>query len=145
VTYAELVDKEKFLDFRLLDQKQSRLLTPPGKCHSLRAVVDRMQAHRWTFDDLASPIVGISETDHDPKWFEKCYQTDFDPKKAHWIAITPYRSDDETCSGPFSIFEGQHRSLVFAYRIISGQDFFSPRRLFILLPRRWPFPAPAGS
>ena len=139
---AKIVSADSFLNLRLLDQNESHILTPLGKPHHLRAVTDLMRKNDWDLGKLKSEKLAER---HDPEWFERCHVSDFDPDKSHWIAITPYKQNDCSLDGPFSIFEGQHRALSFAWFLSTGQISFSPRHVFVLLPRRWQFPAPEGS
>ncbi len=139
---GRILSEDAFLNLRLLDQKESHLLTPKGEPHHLRAIINLMQAKAWNLERLKSEKLAST---HDPKWFERCHDSDFDPNKTHWIALTPCRENDTSLNGPFSVFEGQHRALTFAWFLSTERISFSPRYVFVLLPRRWQFPAPEGS
>jgi hypothetical protein len=142
---GQIASEDAFLNLRLLDQSESCLLTPSGESHQLSSVIDRMRTSGWDLGRLRSAIPGVPACNHNPEWFKRCHVSDFDPDKTHWIALTPCKQNDTSFGGPFSIFEGQHRALSYAWFLKTGRVTFSPRCVFILLPRRWDFTAPRGS
>jgi len=125
-----------FLSLEWLRQDGSRILTPSESPNNLRAVAER--AKGLTLDYLCTGH-GWGMKHHDPAWFQPCREIyeKFNYECFTVLAITPPPGHTDLNSGrPLAIFEGQHRTLALALRLLEDADFYKPVRTLILLPGR---------
>jgi hypothetical protein len=117
----------------------SRLLTPQGQPRTLRDVAQRLIDNNFSFSALSSNL-SLSSGQHNPRWFDECKRIDdnFDINKFGWIAVT-LATEDELRSSPtgtFYIYDGTHKSLVLAKRLLDKSIDFKPLECLLLIPRR---------
>ena len=133
-----LEDEEAFLSLIWQESDFTRLLTP-GQPRTLADVAGRMIANSWTFSSLCRPM-GLPLTYHDPASFESFTALDaaFDLSKFDFIAVTPANDFEKRQSprGTYYIYDGVHRALVLAHRVMSGQSTYRPVEALLLTPRR---------
>jgi hypothetical protein len=134
-----LEDEHSFLSLIWHAIDDSRLLTPQGQPRTLRDVAQRIKDNHYSFKDLSSDL-GFNSDQHNPGWFEECKRIDdnFDINKFGWIALTPATEDELRSSptGTFYIYDGTHKSLVLAKRLLDKSIDFEPLDCLLLIPRR---------
>lgn len=134
-----LDDAETFLSLIWHARSDSRLLTPTGQSRTLRDVAKRVIDNGYDFAKLSS-VLEFKTDGHKPEWFRECkdiYDA-FDINKFDWIALTPPTNDElkESPNGIFYIYDGCHKSLVLAVRLLEGKEDFKPLECLLLVPRR---------
>jgi hypothetical protein len=133
-----LEDERSFLSLIWQEGDYTRLLTP-GRPRALADVAGRMIANSWTFSSLCHPM-GLDLKYHDPAAFESFRALDagFDISKFDFIALTPANEAEkrQSPSGTYYIYDGVHRALVLAHRVMSGQSTYQPVEALLLTPRR---------
>jgi len=134
-----LEDEKSFLSLIWQESDYTRLLTPRGQPRTLADVAGRMIENSWTFSSLSRPM-GLMPMFHDPAAFESFETLDasFDISKFDFIAVTPANDSErrQSPSGTYYIYDGVHRALVFAYRVLSGQMEYHPVEVLLMTPRR---------
>jgi hypothetical protein len=132
-------EEDDFLRLIWQVSNPTRLLTPGGQPRTLRDVVTRMVSRGWTFASLLSPI-GLPAALHEPSAFEKFDKlfTEFDFEAFGFLGVTPALPSELTESprGTFYIYDGVHRSLALAYRLVAHLTDFQPVECLLLVPRR---------
>jgi hypothetical protein len=116
----------------------ARLLTPGGRPRTLRDVATRLLQRRHSFDSLSRDI-GLPRGEHHPEWFERCVTIDgaFEFCKFGWVVVEPPNEDERRQSphGSLYLFDGNHRALVLAKRLLTGETSYQPVD-GLLLPAR---------
>ena len=134
-----LKDEASFLSLIWQEIDPTRILTPAGERRTLRDVAQRMIANSWTFETLAAPM-DIPPELYDPEAFRSFVQIDsaFDFAEFGSIAVMPATDSERTQSpsGTFYIYDGVHRSLVLAHRLLNKKTVFQPVEVLLLTPRR---------
>lgn len=134
-----LDDEESFLSLIWQEIGATRLSTPGGQSRTLRDVAGRMTKKSWTFATLSKPM-RFPPTQHDPAWFESCEKINsaFDFTAFDLIAVVPAICSElfQSPRGTFYIYDGVHRTLVLAHRILSKQTSYRPIEALLLTPRR---------
>lgn len=106
-------------------------LAPPGQPRTLRACASRLDRFSWDFSSL---------TEQAPAWFRECVAIDrnFSYEAFGLLAIVEANAHElrETPDGTFYIFDGVHRSIVLAKRLLRGQTPYVPLDTLWLVPRR---------
>lgn len=132
-------DEKSFLSLIWQEINPTRLLTPGGQSRTLGDVAGRMIDNSWTFSSLCCPM-GQMPMYHDPGLFESFRALDagFDISKFDFIAVTPANESEkrQSPSGTYYIYDGVHRALVLAHRVMSGQLKYQPVEALLLTPRR---------
>lgn len=134
-----LEDEASFLSLIWQEIDPTRLLTPRGQSRTLSDVAGRMITNSWTFASLSNPM-GLPRTQHVPaafKSFEKINSA-FDLGAFDFIAVMPPKDSERNQSpgGTFYIFDGVHRTLVLAHRLLSKQTGYQPLEVLLITPRR---------
>lgn len=110
---------------------ETRPIVPASHPRTLRDCALRLSGFEWRFD----PLVRAGHS-----WFETCVEVDaaFDYSKFGPIVVTPLNSHeaDETPGGTYYIFDGVHKSIVLAKRLLRQEVEYSPVELLLLTPRR---------
>ena len=126
-----LATVDEFLSLVWQSIDASRPLVPAGRPRTLRDCALRLSQFNWRFQALVQ--AGFT-------WFEKCVaiDADFDYSKIRWIALTPLIASEkrETPAGSHYIYDGVHKSIVLAKRVLSGQVDYAPVEALLLTPRR---------
>ena len=134
-----LEDEASFLSLIWQESDPARLLTPPSQPRTLRDVAGRMVDNSWTFASL-STFIGRPSTQHDPTWFERCKRIDsnFDFDQFDFLAIVAANDSErhQSPAGSFYIFDGIHRALVLAHRVLAGNTIYQPTEALLITPRR---------
>jgi hypothetical protein len=129
-------DEESLLSLVWQERDDTRLLTPREQPRTLKDVCHRLQGRG--FGQLASPL-GLPTDQHNPAWFRKCAEIDaaFDYSRFGWISVVPPTDNERTQSprGSFYIYDGVHRSLVLASRLLGREIDFQPIAALLILPR----------
>jgi hypothetical protein len=137
--FFTLEDEKSFLSLIWQEINPTRLLTPWGQPRTLGDVAGRMIELSWTFSSLSRPM-GLMPTYHDPAAFEsfKALDAGFDISKFDFIAVTPANDSEkrQSPSGTYYIYDGVHRALVLAHRVMNGQSKYQPVEALLLTPRR---------
>ncbi len=132
-------DEASFLSLIWQESPPARLLTPEGQSRTLLDVSTRLIQKGYTFEKLSRDL-GLSANQHQPEWFARCIHIDtgFDFAHFGWIAVV-YPKDSEreqSPTGSFYIFDGVHKTLVLAKRLLKGETVFQPIEALLLIPRR---------
>lgn len=131
-------DEGTFLSLIWQESHPSRLLTPNGQPRTLRDVGERL-IRGYTFESLTKPL-GLPPSQHDPKWFERCVRIDaaFDFNQFGCIAVVAANDKErkQSPSGSFYLFDGMHRTLVLAKRLLKKETTFQGIEVLYLVPRR---------
>jgi len=134
-----LEDEHSFFSLIWHAIDDSRILTPQGQSRTLHDVTQRLIDNNYNFTALSSDL-GLNSKQHNPKWFDKCKKINdnFDIDKFGWIAVTPATEDELRSSpkGTFYIYDGTHKSLVLAKRLLDKNIYFTPLECLLLIPRR---------
>ena len=135
---VHLLDDERFLALLWPDVYGSRLLTPPDEPRTLDSVARRLMINGWSFD-LLSEDMGLQEEQHDPVQFGKCRYIDenFDYERLGVLMLAPMTDDERMQSpgGSFFIYDGYHRSLVLAWRLLAGEAEYVEVPALLMVPR----------
>ncbi len=77
---------------------------------------------------------------HNPEWFQPCLSidTNFNPQWFELVAVTPATGGElrESPGGSFYIYDGAHKTLVLAHRLLTERTRYTPVELLLLTPRR---------
>jgi hypothetical protein len=134
-----LDDEDSFLSLIWQEIDPSRLLTPRGQPRTLGDVANRMIEESWTFESLSNPM-GLPPTQHVPSAFEsfETINSAFDFAEFNFIAVVAANDSErrQSPSGTFYIYDGVHRSLVFAHRVLTKQTSYRPIEVLLITPRR---------
>lgn len=110
---------------------EARPIVPAGQPRSLRDCASRLSSHGWTFQALV---------DAGYPWFAKCVPIDRDFKLENLgVLVLTLATDGErrdTPVGTHYIYDGVHRSIVLAKRLLLGEQPFGPIDALLLTPRR---------
>jgi hypothetical protein len=120
-------------------RERYRELAPHGEPRTLRDVARRLRQRGYTFVALSGDL-GLSREEHDPAFFETCALIDrcFHYRRFGWVAVVAANDEERARSplGSFYIFDGAHKSLVLAKRLVAGETTYRPVEALLLLPRR---------
>lgn len=134
-----LGDEQSFLSLIWQEIDPTRLLTPRGLPRTLSDVAGRMVEHSLTFASLSQPM-GLPPTQHLPAAFESFERinSDFDFAKFDFVAVVAANDSErrQSPNGTFYIYDGVHRTLVFAHRILTKQSPYEPVEALLITPRR---------
>jgi hypothetical protein len=129
------LNRETFLNIEFPEMGVSRVLTPLGESRTLLDVVNRMKSSGLGFASFCDSSVNTSES-YDPRWFEECKRiyNNFEYSKVcsvfvHGLSESSLR---QSPTATFGIFDGTHRSLVLAYKLIVENFEFQDIRAFVL-------------
>lgn len=138
VWIATIRTRDDFLTLQLLHQNVSVRLTPPGQPRELQAIIYPLLEEGKTFAGLRDECSNEAERD----WYEKCRSRyeHFDYSKMTRIAITPAAKAEATTledDRSYEIFEGQHRSLALAMRLLKDGHLYPADGLevYVVFPR----------
>lgn len=135
----QIRDPNEFLSLIFQARNESRHLTPPGEPRTLRHVAARILERRLTFEQLASDL-GIPRLHHNPRWFRPCIQIDRDFRYSDFGVVTvttPVEAElAESPGGNWYIYDGTHKALVLAKRLLTHEERFVPIEALVLTPRR---------
>jgi len=134
-----LEDEDSFLSLIWQEADPARLLTPRGMPRTMRDVACRLLEGGHTFDTLSSDL-GLNRNQHRSEWFEPCRQIDraFDYSQFGWLVVVPACDSErnQSPSGSLYLFDGMHKSLVLAKRLICRETPYQVIEALYLLPRR---------
>jgi hypothetical protein len=134
-----LDDEQSFLSLIWQEIDPTRLLTPRGLPRTLGDVAGRMVEHAWTFASLSQPM-GLPPTQHLPAAFESFERinSEFDFAEFDFVAVMAANDSERRQSphGTFYIYDGVHRTLVLAHRILTKQSLYQPVEILLITPRR---------
>ena len=109
----------------------ARPLVPVGAPRMLSDCAQRLSKYGWQFQTLV---------DSSFKWFEKCVHidVDFDYAKFGLIALTPLENSEmcETPQGTFYIYDGAHKTIVLAKKLLRNEIKVEGAEVLLLSPRR---------
>jgi hypothetical protein len=126
------IDREdEFLRLVWQSNEDTRLLTPLGKPRTLFDCASRLLTFGWQFQRLVQ--AGWN-------WFRPCVDIDtaFDYGKVGLVGLTPLVESEkrETVAGNYYIYDGVHKSIVLAKRLLRRETGYSPVQVLLLTPRR---------
>ena len=134
-----LDDEESFLSLIWQEIDPTRLLTPPGLPRTLCDVANRMIEQAWTFASLSRPR-GLPPTQHVPAAFESFDKINsaFDFAEFDFIAVMAANDSErrQSPNGTFYTYDGVHRALVLAHRLLTKQSRYQPVEALLIIPRR---------
>jgi hypothetical protein len=126
-----LATREEFLRLVWQSIDDTRPLVPVGAPRTLSDCAQRLLQYGWKFQALLD--LGF-------KWFEKCVDIDvgFDYAKVGLVALTPLIEPErrETPAGSYYIYDGVHKSIVLAKRLLQRQTGYESVQVLLLTPRR---------
>src|SRR5216684_3250641 len=126
-----LATREEFLRLVWQSIDATRPLTPVGEPRTLFDCASRLSTFGWEFQRLVQ--AGF-------EWFRPCVDIDkaFDYGKVGLVALTPLTESEkrETARGNFYIYDGVHKSIVLAKRLLRGETEYEPVQVLLLTPRR---------
>jgi hypothetical protein len=109
----------------------ARPLVPVGQPRTLRDCAGRLAQYKWSFNRLVD--AGYS-------WFGTCVDIDagFDYSRFGWPALTLCNNSElqETPAGTYYIYDGVHKSIVLAKKLLNGEIEYKPLEALLLTPRR---------
>ncbi len=133
-----LEDEYSYLSLIWQECDPARLLTPAGQPRTLHDVAIRLIESDRSFE-LLSQDLDLQRNQHQPEWFKECIPIDseFSFERFGWIAIVmPTNNErDQSPSGSFYIFDGIHKSLVLAKKLLNQELTFQSIEALLLLPR----------
>ena len=128
---GELATREEFLRLVWQSVPETRPLTPVGEPRTLFDCAGRLSTFGWEFKSLIQ--AGF-------EWFRPCVDIDnaFDYGKLGLVALTPLIESEkrETAAGSYYIYDGVHKSIVLAKRLLRGETEYEPIQVLLLTPRR---------
>jgi hypothetical protein len=134
----KLETADEFLRLIWQEADPARFLTPSGKSRTLRDVAERLLQSGQSFDSLITDL-GMLPSEHQPGWFRSCLDIDrqFEMARFGWVVLTPATEGErnQSPSGENYIFDGVHKSLVFAKRLLQSIPYQAVEAL-LLTPRR---------
>src|SRR5207248_2670331 len=108
-----LAAREEFLSLVWQSSGATRLLTPVGESRTLFDCARRLSTFEWEFKPLVQ--AGF-------EWFRPCINIDktFDYGKVGLVTLTPLIESErhETTAGNYYIYDGVHKSMVLAKRLL---------------------------
>ncbi|HEY6170617.1 MAG TPA: hypothetical protein VIX80_00020, partial [Candidatus Kapabacteria bacterium] len=132
------LNEEMFLRLQFHANDSSRLLTPSGESRTLRDCVKRMVDNAWSFEKLTTKFYQPANF-HSPDWFRPCLNIyrEFDSSKFFSIFSLHLTINEKssTPSGSYSVYDGTHKSVVLAYKILQEGYTFFPVKLYLFLDR----------
>jgi hypothetical protein len=132
-------DEATFLSLNWQESDPARLLTPNGQPRTLRDVAERLIGAGYTFESLTKSL-GLPRTQHHTEWFEPCVRIDaaFDFNQFGWVAVVATNDGERRQSpcGTFYLFDGMHKTLVLAKRLLKKESEFQAIEALYLVPRR---------
>jgi hypothetical protein len=135
----QLEDEDSFLSLIWYQGAGVRLLAPDGEPRTLRDVVQRLRQRGQTFDALSADL-GLPREEHDLEFFKPCVPIDccFDYRRFGWVAVVAANDEERTQSplGSFYVFDGAHKALVLARRLLAGETTYRSVEALLLVPRR---------
>ncbi len=109
----------------------TRPLTPVGQPRTIRDCAERLRVYDWSFARLR---------DAGFPWFEKCVEIDsaFDYAKFGWVALVPTNEDErqESPTGTYYVFDGVHKTMVLAKKLMRNEILYQGVEALLLTPRR---------
>jgi len=133
-----LETRQEFLHLIWHEVDPSRILTPPREPRALEDVVQRMIEQNWDFTMLSKGEIH-SEINYEPSWFKQCEKIDmnFDHERLDWVILVPAKPDEKEQSpdGTHYIYDGCHKTLVYAHRLLTDKDTYKPVRFLMVNPR----------
>lgn len=128
---ATLGTGEAFLSLVWQSTEKTRPLTPVGAPRTLRDCVARLHVYNWSF-------LRLRDTGY--PWFDTCVALDqeFDYGKFGWVALVPLNDHErrESPSGTYYVFDGVHKTLVLAKKLVRQEVPYEPVDALLLTPRR---------
>jgi hypothetical protein len=129
---------DEFLLLIWQEADSARFLTPPAHPRTLRDVAERLLQSGHSFEALVTNL-GMPRSEHQPEWFRPCVEIDrqFDMTRFGWVVLTPATAGERNQSptGTYYIFDGIHKTLVLATRLLQGTPY-QPVEALLLTPRR---------
>jgi hypothetical protein len=129
---------DEFLRLIWQEADPARFLTPPRGSRTLRDVAKRLLQSGHSFEALVTNL-GMPRSEHQPEWFHPCLEIDrqFDMTRFGWVVLTPATGgeNNQSPTGTYYIFDGIHKTLVLASRLLQGTPY-RPVEALLLLPRR---------
>ena len=126
-----LSTKQDFLSLVWQSTEETRPLTPVGAPRTLRDCAERLRLYNWSFVQLCN--AGYP-------WFDVCsaINQEFDYAKFGWVALQPMNEHEqrESPSGTYYVFDGVHRTLVLAKKLVQQEVCFQAVEAILLTPRR---------
>lgn len=124
-----LTTADDFLSLVWQSIPEARPLVPVNQPRTLRDCAARLSPYGWQFDRLV-------QEGHN--WFQACADIDegFDYRKLGCIAIQVCLPQEkrETPAGTYYIYDGVHRSIVLAKRLLRREVGYKPLEA-LLIPR----------
>jgi hypothetical protein len=106
-------------------------IAPAGQPRSIFDCGSRLASFSWSFRALVMD---------GHQWFQKCIDIDegFDSGKFGLIAITPLLADEQrvTPHGTYYVYDGVHKSIVLAKKLLRREMEYRPIEVLLLEPRR---------
>jgi hypothetical protein len=129
---------DQFLRLIWQEADPARFLTPPGNSRTLRDAAERLLQTGRSFEALVTNL-GVPRSEHHPEWFRPCVEIDrtFDMTRFGWVVLTPATEGERNQSptGTYYVFDGIHKTLVLAKRLLQGTPY-RPVEALLLTPRR---------
>ena len=126
-----LMREDELLDLVWQSSPETCILAPPDQPRTLGDCALRLFQFGWAFDRLV---------EQGNPWFDTCTEIDkaFDYSKFGSIALTPLTPPEkaETPKGSYYIYDGVHRSIVLAKKLIRGAIEYKPVQAILFEPRR---------
>jgi hypothetical protein len=126
-----LESQDEFLRLIWQATTDTRPLAPPGGARTLGDCAARLSAFQWSFRSLV-------EAGH--SWFEKCISIDaeFVLDNIGWVAVTPSLPTElgETPHGTLYVYDGVHKALVLAKKLLHEEVSYTAVEALLLEPRR---------
>ena len=131
LSLISLEEADEFFSLVWQAVSDTRALAPAGQPRSLLDCGSRLASFSWSFRSLVSD---------GHQWFQKCIDIDegFDPAKVGLIAITPLLADEQrvTPHGSYYVYDGVHKSIVLAKKLLCREMEYRPVDGLLLEPRR---------
>jgi hypothetical protein len=126
-----LATREEFLRLVWQSSPATRPLTPVGKPRTLLDCARRLAQFGWEF----KPLVQLRF-----EWFRSCVDIDksFDHRNVGLVALTLLIESErcDTPAGSYYIYDGVHKCIVLAKRLLCGETTYNPVQVLLLAPRR---------
>ncbi len=128
---GSLESREDLLNLVWQSIDDTRPLAPVGSTRTLGDCATRLSHFGWQFHTLVTSGFG---------WFKRCIDIDaaFDYSKVGFLVLTPLVNSEkrETPQGTYYIYDGAHKSIVLAKKLLRNEITFQAVEVLLLTPRR---------
>ncbi len=133
-----MLSEDEFFNLVWIQINGVRILSEKNKPRTLKDIVNKMNKNNYDFQFLASNQI-FDQINHDLSWFEKCNNiyANFNFNKFKYLFLYSLNENERSSSpnGSYYLFDGNHKSLVYAKKIIDGDLKYKEIKAYMIEPR----------